>query len=714
MNFPRACAAFCVVGAIVTGLPVQARITHFEILRTEPAFGGQTFGNTGAYAHVYARVQGEVDPADPKNAVIQDLNLAPRNARGFVEYSTEVELLKPVDQMRGNRILLFEVNNRGNKIAQYFFNLGVSGSIADGNALSTPGDGYLMREGYTLVWWGWEMDLRAGWNRILMPPVLAQNPDGSPVTGIVRSEMITPRVSKTLPIVTSQQLQIFPFESFESYPTVAIDNRMPLLDGFLPGLTKRSHEQSPRTPIPNDEWSFANCGDGQPSVPDEKHICYPAGFAPGQLYELVYRARDPVVLGIGFIATRDLGTFLRNAVRDDMGSANPVYRQDQLAIIEGSSQSGRMIRSFLALGFNQDEDGHRVFDGAYPHIGGGLMPLNVRFGQPLRAWGEQTDHTYPAYDFPFSYAHQFDPLTQRSQGLLDRCNATNTCPKIFHAATALEMWEGRQSLGLTDPLGRWDVADPPNVRTFIMASTQHGPAPLPLPTAAPFGNCQQQPNPNPQIWTMRALLHDFAEWVRDDVLPPASVVPHISDATLVAADQVRFPGIPANSYGGVERPATSTARIFSTLHVMAYGPSYSAGDSSGIITVEPPHVGSASYGVLVPQVDADGNDIAGVRSVFLQVPIGTYTGWNPGSKDRFENGQCNLRGSFIPFAPTRAERLAVGDPRRSIEERYPTTDAYGGAVKAAAEVLVKQRLLLPEDAKTLTDQAEQAGIRRGP
>jgi hypothetical protein len=547
-----------------------------------------------------------------------------------------------------------------------------------------------------------------------MPPIVAHNRDDSTITGIVRAEMITPRVTKTLPIVTSQQLQIFPFESFDSYPTASIDNRTPLPDGFLPVLTKRSHEQSPRTVIPNDEWSFANCGDGQPPVPDAKHLCYPAGFQPGLQYELVYRARDPMVLGIGFIATRDLGAFLRGVTQDDVGGVNPVYRPDQLAIIEGSSQSGRMIRSFLALGFNQDESGRRVFDGAYPHIGGGLMPLNIRFGQPLRAWGEQTDHTYPAYDFPFSYTHQFDPLTQRSQGLLDRCTATDTCPKIFHVATALEMWEGRQSLGLTDPLGRHDVGDPPNVRTFIMASTQHGPAPLPLPARPPFGNCQQQPNPNPQIWTMRALLHDFTAWVRDDVLPPPSVAPHISEGTLVPADQVRFPEIPANSYGGVERPATSTARTYSTLHVMNYGPLYRPGDSSGIITVEPPAVGSASYGVLLPQVDGDGNDITGIRSVFLRAPIGTYTGWNPGRKDRFENGQCNLQGSFVPFAPTSAERLAIGDPRPSIEERYPTKDAYVAAIRAAAEVLITQRFLLPDDAKVLIDQATQVGIRQGP
>lgn len=699
--------------AMLNAPRVEARITHFEVLRTEPAFDGQAFGTTGAYEHVFARVRGEIDPADPKNAIVQDLNLAPRNAGGLVEYSTEVELLKPVDQTRGNRILFFEANNRGNKLALIAFNIGVTGGFSDRNALSAAGDGYLMREGYTLVWWGWEMDVRAGGTRILMPPIVAHNVDGSTITGLVRSEIVTPTAASTLPIISSQQIQAFPLDSFDSYSAAAIDNRTPLADGFVPTLTVRSHEQGPRVPIPNSEWSFAHCVIGQPPVPDDKHLCY-SGFQPGHLYELIYRAKDPLVLGLGFVATRDLGAFLRGARNDESGVMNPVYRADQLAIIEGSSQSGRMVRSFLALGFNQDESGRRVFDGAYPHIGGGLMPLNIRFGQPVRAWGEQTDHTYPAYDFPFSYARQFDPLTQRSQGLLDRCAATDTCPKIFHVATVLEMWEGRQSLGLTDTLGRADVVDPPNVRTFIMASTQHGPAPLPLASMPPFGNCQQQPNPNPQVWTMRALLRSFTAWVRDDVTPPSSVTPRISDGTLVSPDQVHFPEIPASDYGGIPRPPTSTTRLYNTLHVMDYGPSYRAGDSSGIITVEPPRVGTASYGILEPQVDLDGNDIAGIRSVFLRVPIGTYTGWNPGRKDRFENGQCNLQGSFIPFAPTQAERVAVGDPRPSVEERYPTKEAYVAAIRAAAEALVTQRFLLSEDASTLIAQATQTGIRSGP
>ena len=700
---------------IALGPVAQARVTRLDILRTEPAFGGEAFGSAGAYQHVFARVHGELDPADPHNTIIQDIGLAPRDARGMVEYETDLELLKPADAGRGNGVLLFEVNNRGNKLALRIFNAGVPGGLEDWNTLSSPGDGWLMRQGFTLVWWGWEMDVRPGWSRILMPEIVAHARNGSPITGVVRSELITSAATTSLPLSRSQQVLAMPPDSYDSYPATSTENRTPFPDGFLPTLTVRGREQDPRTPIPNSEWSFGTCGPGgQDNKPDAKHLCLPAGFQPGHLYELIYRARDPLVEGIGFAATRDLGAFLAHARADDGGTANPVWRENGKAIIEGTSQSGRMIRSLLALGFNEDEGGARVFDGAFPHIGGGLMPLNVRFAQPFRAWGEQTDHLYPAYEFPFTYGPEHDPLTGRTAGLLDRCTASATCPRVFHVATALEMWEGRQSLGLTDPLGRSDGRDPPEVRVYIMASTQHSPAPVPLGAPGVRNACQQQSNPNPQVWTMRALLTDFTSWVRDGAEPPPSTVPRIEDGTMAAPDQVKFPSIPANSYGGVKRPSTVATRVYDTLHVLDYGPSFRPGEESGIITVEPPRVGTASYGVLAPQVDADGNDLGGIRSVFLQAPIGTYTGWNVGRAGGFEGGLCNLQGSFIPFAPDRATREATGDPRPSLAERYPSQAAYVSAFRAGAERLVAQRFLLPEDAQELVEAAEREGIAAVP
>jgi hypothetical protein len=689
----------------------EARITRLEIERTDVAFGGQQFGNVGAYEHLVGQVYGEIDPADPKNAIIQDLSLAPRNQHGMVEYATSVEILKPKDMTHSNRVLLFDVANRGNKIALAALNSGIAPIPAQRNALSTAGDGYLMRDGYTLVWFGWQQDVLSGEDRMLMKHVVARNPDGSSVIGLVRAEITVRADTPSLPISSSWLTGL----SHDSYPTAELDNSKPFADGLAPALTMRQRENEPRQPIANAEWAFAQCPDGGERQADPKSLCYPAKFKHGAIYELTYQAKNPLVMGLGFAATRDLGSFLRNMRADGAGNPNPVYRSDQVAIIQGSSQSGRMLRTLLLLGFNQDEAGTRVFDGMLPHIGGGLIALNIRFALPGHAWGEQVDHLYPAYDFPFTYARQHDPLTGREQGLLDRCQATDTCPRIFHVATALEFWEGRQSLGLTDPLGRTDLSDLPNVRTFIMASTQHAPASLPLakPGGPPYF-CDQQLNPNPQLYTLRALLHGFTAWVRDDVAPPDSVVPRIADGTLVPADAVYFPAIPPNSYGGVERPATLRGRTANVLHFLDFGPQYDASSSSGLTSVAPPHIGSATYGVLVPQVDSDGNDLGGIRSVFLQVPVGTYTGWNPFRQDFFGGGQCNLGGSFIPFAPTRAERIAAADPRPSIEERYPSKDTYVAAFRAAADRLVTQRLLLSEDAAALIETAERNGVRSGP
>ena len=688
----------------------EARVVRLENLKVEPAFGGKVFADKGAFERVTGRVIGEVDPKALSSAGIQDIGLAPRNARGMVEYDTDIDIIRPADPSKSNGVLFFNVLNRGNKGGMALFNVDVKGTLTNINAADDAADGWMQKQGYTVIWFGWQADVLPGNNRMLLRVPVAKNPDGSPVTGVVRAEFAAATASK------SQDLGAgwFTAGTHASYPTASLDNTKPFADGFLPTLTVRSSEKAARVAIPNSAWSFADCKDGAPK-PDPRKICLTAGFEAGKLYELIYRAQDPTVMGLGFAAMRDLADFLKTKDKDDKGTPNPVaHNKATKAIIMGSSQSGRMMRTFLHLGFNKAESGWVAYDGMLPHIGGGLLPLSVRFAQPGRAWGESIDHSYPAYDFPFTYARQTDPLTGRTQGLLDRCMADGSCPLIFHAATALEMWEGRQSLGLTDPLGMKDVADPANVRTFIMGSTQHSPAGLPLPAAAPFGNCTFQGNPNPYSWTMRALLDGLTGWVRDGKRPPAGAVPHIADGTLVAPDAVRFPAIPANGYGGTERPAMRFTAVNNPLHVLDRGPGYRAADTMGVQSIEPARIGSASYGVLVPQVDADGNDVGGVRSLFVQVPVGTYTGWNRFRDGLFDNGFCNLSGSFVPFAATKAEREAAGDPRPSLEERYPTKAAYVNAVRLAADNLMRARLLLQDDAFRLITEAETNGVRKNP
>ena len=454
----HACPLVALVALVAVAPPsAEAKITRLEITRVEsPTFGGTTFDSAGQYERLVGKAYGEVDPAHPLNAIVQDIALAPRNARGMVEYSTDIHILKPVDLARGNGVLFFNVVNRGNKGGLSSYNAGISGTTATINQAADAGDGFMMRHGFSLVWFGWQADVLAGDDRLTMQVPVARNPDGSSITGIVREEIVVQAPTTTVNLSTGH----FSGFTHASYPTVSVDNRTPLADGFLPTVTVRAREQDPRAVIPNSEWSFASCPEGAVATPSDTRLCYPAGFQPGRLYELTYRAKDPTVLGLGYAAMRDLAAFFKHEQRDTSGTVNPLYRAGAKAVIQGSSQSGRNIRTFLLLGFNQDESGRIAYDGAYPHIGGGLASLNIRFAHPGRAWGEQVDHLYPAYDFPFTYARVEDPITGRTQGVLDRCTVTNTCPLIFHVATALEIWEGRQSLGLTDPLGTRDVSRP--------------------------------------------------------------------------------------------------------------------------------------------------------------------------------------------------------------------------------------------------------------
>jgi hypothetical protein len=686
---------------LVAAQPVDARITRITFSRIEsPTFGGESFGTAGQFEKLAGTAYGEVDPNHPSNAIIQDIQLAPRNARGMVEYSTDIYIIKPVDMTRGNRMLFYNVVNRGNKGGLSTFNIGVVG----GNEPVTAGDGFLQKMGYTIIWSGWQPDVLPGGDRVTMRVPIATNPDGSTITGIVRSELITAAPINTLNLSSGR----FTGLTHASYPTVSTDNMTPLPDGFLPTLTVRSHEPDPRVPIPNAQWAFGSCPDGVTVTPSATQICLRGGFQPGQIYELLYRARDPLVIGLGYAGVRDLMSFFKQDKADDAGNPNPLYLAGNRpkAVFMGTSQSGRNMRTFLHLGFNADERGRTVFEGAFPHIGGGRAQFNSRFSQPGRAWGDYPDHLYPAYEFPFTYKILRDPITGENDGILNRCRRTSSCPKIIHAATALEMWEGRQSLGLTDPSGRADINDDATVRTYIMGSTQHAPSAFP----PPFGDCQQQTNPNPQTETLRALWVAFTDWVDRGIAPPASTVPKISKKTLVLPSEVNFPHIPANNYGGISRPAVKFLGFANDLHVLNWGPLFNNRDESGIITIEPPQVTDRVYTIRVPQVDADGNDVAGVISTGVQAPIATYTGWNLGRAGRFEDELCSLQGSFIPFATTQAERIATGDPRLSLEERYGTHEGYVAAVKAATDRLVQQRFLLPEDAARLIADADASSV----
>ena len=659
---------------IATPLTADARITKIEIsAMLEPTYP--------SYQRITGKAYGEVNPSDPLNAEIQDIELAPRNARGNVEYVTDLLILKPVDPSLGSGILLYEAPNRGSRIMEY-----VSFEKFDSTWKS---DNFLKKRGHTLVWSGWQGDLTPGGGRMRIIVPVATN-IGTPITGRLRSEFIVNAPVSTIalsggavPAATATHI---------AYETISVNK---VVSGGT--LTRRIKEGDPRIPVPDADWKFADCTTGTTfaaAPPSTRNVCINGGFQTNYIYELLYTAKDPLVLGLGFAATRDLISFLRYSFQDDFGNANPLAGTVNHAIMHGLSQGGRFVRSYLDLGFNEDEQGNMAFDVAWPHIASGRLPLNVRFGMPGRGGGSQhEDHLYPAMESPFTWMPINDPVAKRKGWILKRSKKTNTCPKIIQTVSSSEYWQGRMSLNTTNAHGRHDVGLPGFVRIYHFAGTQHV---LPVFTGA-ANYCQQFQNPNNYMGSMRALLVAVEDWVSKDVKPPDNMIATLRRGTLVPSDQesIGWPSIPGVKYTG----------LVNELTLLDHGPDFDDRFESGIMDEPTEVVDGRKYTVLVPIVDEDGNEVDGIRSVTLQAPLGTYTGWNLRKVGFAEDELCGLVGTFVPFKKTAAERVAAGDPRLSLEERYSTQQGYVDAVTAAAQSLVAAGLLLPDDAQSAINAA---------
>ena len=691
----------CIAGSVLGFSPgADARVTKIVINSRGSAYNGASFGSVGQYEQLDGIAHGEIDPKDPLNKVIQDIELAPRNGHGMVEYSTSISILKPVNMPSSNHAMLFEIVNRGNKLDPGFFNV-----VADPKN-NPQGDGFLETQGFTLVWAGWQADLVSP--PLPLPPLitmsapLAHHRNGQTITGRVRSEFIV-RPPAGTPItqqyVTSTQPILADSSSnTPGYPAVSFDNSHDV-------LTMRVHQDDARFVIANSDWAYADCTTTPfPGVPDHQKVCLRAGFDTNHIYELVYTAKDPIVMGLGLAAIRDVGSFLRNESADDAHTGNPLAGQINWSLLNGISQSGRLLRTFLELGFNRDEQFGKVFDGMQPHIGSVRDYINVRFAQPGRLAGTQhTEKQYPGPEGPLTYGRSYDPFTHEEGGLLDRCEQTRTCPKIVHTMSDIEYWEASGAFDTVDPSGKQDVDIPDNVRIYQFSSTQHGgfsPA-APLPNST--GICEQLPNVNSYTYNIRALLVALLNWVSQDIEPPPSRYSTLAKGTLVPPNEVAFPVIPN---------VTGPHGIWNTRLVYRRGEHYDADDVSGIISIEPPHAGP-EYPTLLPQVDSDGNDLDGLRSVTLRAPLGTYTGWNVRG-DGFSKGDaCDLTGSYIPFAKTLAERLASGDHRRSLQERYGNVTHYRAVATEAAERLVSHGYLLSTDEADAVTSAVNQAIHAG-
>jgi hypothetical protein len=626
---------------------------------------GKSFGATGPYEKLAGRIYFEVDPSNDANRIITDLDKAPRHARGRVEFSSDFFLIKPKEIARGNGTLLYEVSNRGGKGMLGFYNH-ARGSL-DPTADEEMGDGFLMRHGFTLLWVGWQFDPpeRAGLVRVY-PPVATDN--GKPIVGVVRSEVIVAKVVFDASLADRDHIAYQVADPDDPANTLSV----------------RDTIEGARRFIPKSEWKFARLSNGTP-VPDRTRVYLAGGFQPSKIYEVVYKSQNPPVAGAGPAAVRDAISHLKYASADALSiPAGSIQR----AIAFGVSQSGRFLRTYLYYGFNEDERRRKVFDGVMAHVaGGGRGSFNLRFAQPSRDGHPFLNKFYPTDIFPFTDIAQTDPQTGEKDGLLLRVKP-ELMPKIFYTNSSYEYWGRAASLIHTAIDGRTDAPLADNTRIYMFAGGQHGPAAF--PPRRSIG--QQLNNPNDYRWSMRALLLAMHRWIKDAAAPPPSRYPRIDDKTLAPLESLAFPMLL-----GVRKPLEphKAYRVF-------YGLDFA---SKGIISVDPPEA-NGSYPILVPQVDSDGNELAGVKMPEVAVPLATYTGWNMFNA---ESGPSTLlssmQGSYIPLPRTRTDRERAKDPRPSIEERYQSREQYLARVSEAGRELVQQGFLLEEDIVTLVERA---------
>ena len=648
MNNRRTILATVLLAAVSTA---SAEVVRVDVERRDDIADGRSYGLTGAYERVAGRIHYAVDPANSANRIVTDIDYAPTDDAGRVEFSADFVLVKPKDVSAGNGAVFFEVANRGRIGALGRFNR--APAARDPLSVADFGDGFLLDEGFTLLWVGWQHDTPQGEGLLRVYPAAAVGSDG-PIEGLVRSDIF---VNQT---VYSHSLGD---RGHTAYPVAdPADSRNV--------LTVRDGMTGARRVIPRDDWQFARL-DGDRVVEDPTSVYLGSGFEPGRIYDVVYVAENPPLAGLGLAAIRDAISMLKFGPAEALGIADGALDR---AIAFGSSQSGRLLRTWLYDGFNGDERGRRVFDGVIAHIAGAARgSFNVRFAQPSRAPGGAFE--YPNRLFPFADTVQTDPITGSTGGLLAHMGP-ETMPRVFYTNSSTEYWRSVAALAHTTPDGKQDLPLPDNSRIYHFAGTQHGPAPFPPPS----GDGGHLRNPNDYGWFLRSLLLRMDSWITDDTPPPPSRYATLDEGTLVSFKQLRFPNVP-----GVD--ALEEVNI---LRALDFGPELA---SKGVITREPPDLGPA-YPFLVPQVDDSGNEIGGLRSPDIAVPLGTYTGWLPGNP-------VSGVGLYAPFVRTREEREASGDPRPSIEERYENLNEYLVLVEETALALMFEGYLRREDLREI-------------
>jgi hypothetical protein len=659
------------LAALLLAASAHAEVVKIEITSREPVNNGQAVGAAGPFEIIRGKIYGELDPNDPHNAIIQDIGLAPRNARGKVEYVATFALAKPVDMTKAARVLLYQVVNRGN-----------------GQAVASP-------EGYISLVSGWQGDVIPNANNQTIVVPVAKQKNGQPLTGPVIARFVdVADGASTAPI------RLASLGTAQPYLPATLTQP----EAKLTWHTEETYagvQDAPHT-VARGDWAFASCESTPfPGTPDPSRICLKDGFRAGRIYDLVYTAKDPLVLGAGLAATRDIVSFFRHAQKDGAGNPNPVAGAIDHTVSVGDSQSGNFIRTFIHLGFNQDEHNRIVWDGAFPRIAARQTPMNVRFALPGGAAG-----VYEPGSEGVVWWTRYEDKTRRlkAAGLLDRCTATKTCPKVIEAFGSSEFWGLRMSPDLIGTDAAHDLPLPDNVRRYYYPSTTHGGGRggFSADAAAPTGACSLPANPNPEAEQTRALTRALVEWVTKGTPPPESRYPLLAKGELVAPSRAAvglaaIPGLPFSE------------RILNPVVRYDFGPGFNAADLSGVMSIVPPRI-LGTVPTYVPRVNEDGNETAGVPSVLLQAPLGTYLGWNTIRSGFFAGQGCGFQGGWIPFAKTKAARLRANDPRLSLEERYGTLEKYVAIVQRAADQAVRDRFLLPDDAAKFVREAEASNV----
>jgi hypothetical protein len=626
-------------------------VTHLDIHSRATVLDGQPFGTngaTGAYEKIAGTMRFAVDPAHPLHQRVTDIGLAPRNARGRVEFSGDFYVLKPVDMKKGNGRLLMDVGNRGRKVALGMFNS--TPRVPDPTTAVDFGNGFLMRQGYTVAWIGWQIDVPREVGNISGLMAL-DVPRAQGISGFIRCRLRPNSRLTTLPLADRYH----------------IPNPVADINDAEAHVTMREHGGADPVTLPRTAWRF----------PDTSHIEIKDSFTPGAIYDAVYRSTNPPLVGLGMLAVRDAAAWLRWASAAD---GNPCAGAIERAYLFGVSQSGRFLRQMLYLGLDEDEQGRMVFDAVLPHVAGGRRgEFNLRLGQPSLN-SQEAVGSLP----PFDDAGLFARLRGRKCGT----------PRIFATNTSAEYWRGDASLIHTDATGTRDIEPADFVRTYLFAGTQHTPGAIPPPDADANTGSRgvHRFNVTDYAPLLRAALVNMDRWVSEGVAPPPSALPRLADGTAVEAESLgtffrKLPGV------------TFPARIVRPTR-LDFGPDVERG-----IATYPPKIG-APYKVYVSAVDADGNETAGIRLPDATVPLATVSGWNPRHPEQGAPGDLmQMMGSTFAFARTRAEREKTGDPRPSIEERYASRSAYLDAVRAEAQKLVAARHVLAEDVENIVDRA---------